>query len=337
MASLFPSQKWWKRNEQLRFERTKLPIARRVVLPTVIPWVARVRERVKLRHHDTVADAAHTALHQQIGAKRSFRIGSRFRALHAALSKERLDWVLQRPEVAYVTHDMVAAVADEPIRPLNITRPRACPDSQGEPLSWGQKRVTAQSAADVEDVFAHDAKWGTGVKVYVLDTGIRVTHEEFEGTRAVWGANFAGGADQDNNGHGTHCAGTIAGKTYGVAKGATVVAVKVLGDSGGGSWDGVISGVEWAAKQGKGIGNMSLGGGYTAALNLAVNAAASEGVLFSNAAGNCNSNSCNFSPASAEDGLCVGSTQLSSQGGTQVDSRSSFSNYGSCNHIFAPG
>eukprot|EP00666_Eupelagonemidae_sp_cell4sb_P017404 gene17404-17024_t len=79
---------------------------------------------------------------------------------------------------------------------------------------------------------------------------------------------------------------------------------------------------------------MSLGGGYSAALNQAVNAAASQGVLFSNAAGNCNSNSCNFSPASAEDGVCVGSTQLASQGGTQVDSRSSFSNYGACNDVF---
>lgn len=177
---------------------------------------------------------------------------------------------------------------------------------------------------------------GTGRERVRADTGVRITHEEFGG-RAEWGANFAGGADQDANGHGTHCAGTIAGKTYGIAKAAKIVAVKVLGDSGSGSYSGIISGVEWAAKQGKGVANMSLGGGYSAALNLAINAAAAEGVLFSNAAGNSNANSCSFSPASAEDGVCVGSTELASQGGQQVDARSSFSNYGSCNHVFAPG
>jgi serine protease len=230
---------------------------------------------------------------------------------------------------------MIARVA-EPAVAVNVTRPRACPDSQGEPLSWGQKRVTTQSAGDVAAIYAHDARWGTGVNVYVLDTGVRITHEEFGGT-AQWGANFAGGANQDANGHGTHCAGTIAGKTYGVAKGATIIAVKVLGDSGSGSFSGIISGIEWAVNNGKGIGNMSLGGGYNAALNSAVNAAAAAGVLFSNAAGNCNSNSCNFSPASSEDGVGVGSTELASSGGNQVDARSSFSNYGTCNHVFAPG
>merc|ERR1719436_57395 len=136
----------------------------------------------------------------------------------------------------------MAHIADEALPAVNVTRPRACPDTQREPLSWGQKRTTAASASDVEDVYAHDSRWGAGVDVYVLDTGIRVTHEEFEGTRAKWGANFAGGANQDANGHGTHCAGTIAGKTYGVAKGATVIAVKVLGDSGSGSFAGIIEG-----------------------------------------------------------------------------------------------
>lgn len=174
------------------------------------------------------------------------------------------------------------------------------------------------------------------MNVYVLDTGVRITHEEFAGT-AEWGANFAGGANQDANGHGTHCAGTIAGKTYGIAKSAKIIAVKVLGDSGSGSYSGIISGVEWAAKNGKGVANMSLGGGYSAALNLAVNEAAKEGVIFANAAGNSNANSCSFSPASAEDGVCVGSTELASRQGSQTDSRSSFSNYGPCNHIFAPG
>eukprot|EP00660_Eupelagonema_oceanica_P003670 gene3670-4125_t len=285
-----------------------------------------------------VLAATHDNLVQKYAAKKySIGSGARgFRAMHAKLAKEQLDEVLAHHDVDFVEYNQIAH-ATEPAVPVNVTRPRSCPNSQSEPLSWGQKRTTTTSAADVAAVYAHDASWGQGVKVYVLDTGIRITHEEFAGGRAVWGANYAGGADTDNNGHGTHCAGTIAGKTYGIAKAATVVAVKVLGDSGSGSYAGIISGVEYAARSGKGIGNMSLGGGYSAALNQAVNAAASEGVLFSNAAGNCNSNSCNFSPASAEDGVCVGSTQLSNSGGRQIDSRSSFSNYSSCNDIFAPG
>eukprot|EP01065_Artemidia_motanka_P023211 TRINITY_DN276_c0_g1_i6.p1 TRINITY_DN276_c0_g1~~TRINITY_DN276_c0_g1_i6.p1 ORF type:complete len:402 (+),score=126.85 TRINITY_DN276_c0_g1_i6:82-1287(+) len=283
----------------------------------------------------SVSAESHAGLVSRYGARR-FAIGSglkSFRAMHAKLSKAQVEDVLAHPDVDYVEQNQVMRIAET----ANATKRISCPDTQGEPLSWGQKRTTTQSAADVASSFAHDKNWGAGVNVYVLDTGIRITHEEFAGGRAKWGANFAGGADTDNNGHGTHCAGTIAGKTYGVAKGATVVAVKVLGDSGSGSNAGVISGVEYAAEQGHGIGSMSLGGGYSAALNQAVNAAASAGVLFSNAAGNSNANSCSFSPASAEDGVCVGSTELASMGGTQVDSRSSFSNYGSCNDVFAPG
>merc|ERR1719436_1581882 len=166
----------------------------------------------------------------------------------------------------------MAHIADEALPAVNVTRPRACPNTQREPLSWGQKRTTTASAADVEDIYAHDSRWGAGVDVYVLDTGIRVTHEEFQGGRARWGQNFAGGADTDNNGHGTHCAGTIAGKTYGVAKGATVVGVKVLGDSGSGSFSGIIDGIEYTVNAAqaagrRGIGSMSLGGGRNAALN----------------------------------------------------------------------
>eukprot|EP01062_Namystynia_karyoxenos_P019946 TRINITY_DN1753_c0_g1_i6.p2 TRINITY_DN1753_c0_g1~~TRINITY_DN1753_c0_g1_i6.p2 ORF type:complete len:401 (+),score=131.29 TRINITY_DN1753_c0_g1_i6:74-1276(+) len=283
---------------------------------------------------NTIAAEAHTAVASKYAA-RKFAIGSgpqAFRAMHARLSEQQLAEVLAHPEVSFVERNQIARVAGNA-----SGAPLPCPATQREPLSWGQKRVTAQSATQVEDRFAHDPSWGQGVTVYVLDTGVRITHEEFGG-RAEWGANFAGGADQDNNGHGTHCAGTIGGKTYGLAKAATIVAVKVLGDSGSGSYDGIISGVEWTVSRGKkAIANMSLGGGYSAALNQAVNAAASAGVLFANAAGNDNRDSCSYSPASAEDGICVGSTELASKGGQQIDSRSYFSNYGSCTHVFAPG
>lgn len=275
--------------------------------------------------------AAHEDVASKFGGKK-MSIGQSFRAVHVKAEDEGLKALLEHPDVDFVERNQIARA----IGVGNLTKKISCTDTQGEPLSWGQKRVTTASAGDVAASFAHNPSWGSGVNVYVLDTGVRITHEEFGGT-AEWGANFAGGANQDANGHGTHCAGTIAGKTYGVAKGAKIIAVKVLGDSGSGSYNGIISGIEWAARQGKGVANMSLGGGYSAALNQAVNAAAAEGVIFSNAAGNSNANSCNFSPASAEDGVCVGSTELANRLGSQTDSRSSFSNYGPCNHIFAPG
>jgi len=275
--------------------------------------------------------AAHEDVASKFGGKK-MSIGQSFRAVHVKAEDEGLKALLAHPDVDFVERNQIARA----IGVGNLTKKISCTDTQGEPLSWGQKRVTTATAGDVAASFAHNPSWGSGVNVYVLDTGVRITHEEFGGT-AEWGANFAGGANQDANGHGTHCAGTIAGKTYGVAKGAKIIAVKVLGDSGSGSYNGIISGIEWAARQGKGVANMSLGGGYSAALNQAVNAAAAEGVIFSNAAGNSNANSCNFSPASAEDGVCVGSTELANRLGSQTDSRSSFSNYGPCNHIFAPG
>jgi len=283
--------------------------------------------------HSNVAQTAHDKLTAQLGGKH-FSIGNgakAFRGIHAKLNTTQLSDALAHGEVRYV----------EPNQRCHAVQVIQCPDTQMEPLSWGQKRVTTTSAGDVLDVYAHSASWGEGTDAYILDTGIRITHEEFEG-RAIWGANFAGGADTDNNGHGTHCAGTVGGKRYGVAKAATLIAVKVLGDSGSGSFDGIISGIQWSVNERKargrpGVGSMSLGGGRSAAVNDAVNAAAADGMLFSNAGGNNNANACNFSPASAEDGMCVGSTELANSAGSQIDRRSSFSNFGECTHVFAPG
>eukprot|EP00660_Eupelagonema_oceanica_P015121 gene15121-19601_t len=126
---------------------------------------------------NTVLGATHAGLAQKYAATK-YSIGSGvkgFRALHAKLAKEQLDEVLAHPDVDFVEFNQIAHIA-EPVAPINVTRPRSCPNSQSEPLSWGQKRTTAVSAADVAAVFAHDASWGQGVKVYVLDTGIRTTH-----------------------------------------------------------------------------------------------------------------------------------------------------------------
>lgn len=193
-------------------------------------------------------------------------------------------------------------------------------------------------------LYAEDG--GEGVDAYVIDTGTNVDHVDFEG-RATWGKTVPeGDADEDGNGHGTHCSGTIAGKKYGVAKKANVYAVKVLRSNGSGTMSDVVKGVEWAAeahikkskdaKNGKvkgfkgSVANMSLGGGSSRTLDLAVNAAVDAGMHFAVAAGNDNADACNYSPAAAEKAVTVGASTL-------ADERAYFSNYGKCTDIFAPG
>ena len=191
---------------------------------------------------------------------------------------------------------------------------------------------------------------GEGVTAYVIDTGINIKHVEFEG-RARWGKTMpANDVDEDGNGHGTHCAGTIASRKYGVAKKAELVAVKVLGSGGSGSMADVTGGVLWAvedaikatkemamnpssekARKHKGfVANMSLGGGKSAPLDKAVNGAVMAGMHFGVAAGNENQDACNVSPAGAANPITVGASTLN-------DLRASFSNVGKCVDIFAPG
>ncbi|CAO3587014.1 unnamed protein product [Absidia cylindrospora] len=206
---------------------------------------------------------------------------------------------------------------------------------------WGLARISHRESLDFGSFtkYSYDEKTaGEGVKVYVIDTGINIDHVDFEG-RALWGSTIPeGDPDEDGNGHGSHCAGTIAGKKYGVAKKAEPVAVKVLRSNGSGSMSDVVQGVEWAAlshtknadkakKDGKpfkgSVANMSLGGGKSRALDLAVNGAVDIGLVFAVAAGNDNADACGYSPASAEKAITVGASTLS-------DERASFSNFGKC-------
>jgi subtilisin family serine protease len=172
---------------------------------------------------------------------------------------------------------------------------------------------------------------GADVRAYIIDTGIRTTHNEFGG-RATWGTNTAGGPDDDCHGHGTHVAGTVGGSTYGVAKGVSLVAVKVLNCAGSGTTTGVISGINWVAANGiePAVANMSLGGGASTALDNAVNNAVASGITFAVAAGNSSADACNYSPARAGNAITVGAT-------TSTDARASYSNFGGCVDIFAPG
>ena len=197
--------------------------------------------------------------------------------------------------------------------------------------------------------YIYDNQGGEGVDAYVIDTGINVQHVEFEG-RASWGVAIADNKYEDGVGHGTHCAGTIGSRTYGIAKKAKLIAVKVLGSDGSGSTSDVIAGVQWAARQAtakaiaaanelaltgktkhKGsVANMSLGGGKSPSLDLAVNRAVDTGLHFAVAAGNDNSDACNYSPAAAEKAITVGASTL-------ADERAYFSNWGKCIDVFGPG
>jgi len=205
---------------------------------------------------------------------------------------------------------------------------------QTNPPSWGLDRIS-QRNLPLDNTFHYPNNPGSNVFTYTIDTGIRITHNDFGG-RAVWGYNAVPGSTNDDlNGHGTHCTGTMIGTSYGIAKSARGSAVKVLGDLGFGSTDGVIAGVNWVTSQhnangGPSVANMSLGGGASTALDNACNAAVAAGVHVAVAAGNDNANACNYSPARATAVVCVGST-------TRTDQKSSFSNHGNCVEIHAPG
>ena len=194
---------------------------------------------------------------------------------------------------------------------------------------WGLDRID-QRNRPLSATYTYN--WtGSGVRAYIIDTGIRTSHTQFGG-RASNVFDAFGGNGQDCNGHGTHVAGTVGGSTYGVAKSALLRGVRVLDCSGSGSNSGVIAGVDWVRQNhiAPAVANMSLGGGISTALDTAVNNLSNAGVTIAVAAGNSNANACNSSPARAANAITTGST-------TSTDARSSFSNFGTCVDIFAPG
>ena len=197
--------------------------------------------------------------------------------------------------------------------------------------TWGLDRVD-QRAMPLDGLYVYNAD-GTGVTAYIIDTGINFTHQEYS-TRARTGIDevTAGGTATDCNGHGSHVAGTVGGTTYGVAKNVKLVAVRVLDCNGSGSTSGVIAGIDWVTANRilPAVANMSLGGGFSLALNTAVDRSAAAGVTYGIAAGNSSADACNSSPASATTGITVGATD-------NTDTFASFSNFGTCVHINAPG
>jgi len=220
----------------------------------------------------------------------------------------------------------------------------SCDVTQDEAPSWGLARVSHEGdiSRGLKNLMRHSKSHdGKGVDIFIVDTGIMITHTDFGG-RARWGVAYAdGGSQVDGNGHGTHCAGTAAGTRYGIAKEANLVAVKVLGASGGGTWADVVAGVDYCAnngKPGKSLASMSLGGGGSnAALTSAVNNCVNKGVPVIVAAGNSNANACGYTPSGIPSVISVGATEIAGFEPEEFDNRASFSNYGTCTHIFAPG
>lgn len=202
--------------------------------------------------------------------------------------------------------------------------------------TWGLDRVD-QRTLPLSTTYSYTST-GSGVTAYIIDTGIRFSHTQFGG-RAVKGydAFSTSGTAADCNGHGTHVAGTVGGTTYGVAKAVKLVAVRVLDCGGSGTWSGVIAGMDWvtAHRSGPSVANMSLGGGANSSVDDAVRRMIGSGVATAIAAGNGNrggraQDACNYSPARVAQAMTIGATD-------KTDTKTSWSNYGSCVDWFAPG
>lgn len=266
-------------------------------------------------------------------------------------SKETLDLIRASPDVAYVDHDQIMTTTEVP---QGVDDAFSGDDELKTEIGapWGLARISHRKELRLGTFnrYTYDGSGGDGVTAYVIDTGININHVEFQG-RARWGKTIPrNDVDKDGNGHGTHCAGTVGSRKYGVAKGANLVAVKVLGSNGSGTMSDVIDGVLWAAQDAaklaaeaereraltgktkhKGsVANMSLGGGKAPSLDEAVDAAVEHGLHFAVAAGNDDADACKYSPAAAKGAITVGASTIG-------DDRAYFSNWGKCVDVFAPG
>ncbi|HEX5869215.1 MAG TPA: S8 family peptidase [Longimicrobium sp.] len=246
------------------------------------------------------------------GVEPNFVYSAAVNGFAANLNAGQLNAIRHNPAVEYVEQDQLMSI--------DITQSGA---------TWGLDRID-QTSNTLNGTYIYTTT-AANVTAYVIDTGVLPSHTQFTG-RAASVYNAVGGSNDDCNGHGTHVAGTIGGTTYGVAKAVRIRGVKVLSCSGSGSTSGIIAGVDWVRLNATkpAVANLSLGGGFSSATNTAVNNLANSGVFVAVASGNSNANACNYSPASAANVTSVNAS-------TSTNAKASFSNYGSCTHIYAPG
>ncbi|KAF9305782.1 hypothetical protein BGZ74_008861 [Mortierella antarctica] len=240
-----------------------------------------------------------------------------FPGFAAVLNDAALKELKATPEVAYIEQDAILHISG----------------SQASPPSWGLTRV-GQQDLDISQPYAYPDSAGANITAYIVDTGVFTNHTDFGG-RATWGANFIDGSeDTDENGHGTHVAGTIGGTKYGVAKKVSLVGVKVLDAEGSGATSGVVAGMDWVAKNavaGKSVVNMSLGGGKSKAIDDAAGRLFAKNIPLIVAAGNDeNMDACDGSPSGAKSAFTVAASD-------NKDGTASFTSYGACVEIFGPG
>lgn len=271
---------------------------------------------VTLKGGTKAPSAAGKSLAEKYGAKISHIYGAVLNGYAVQADERQARRLAADPRVASVVQDTRVM--------LDQTRKN--------PPSWGLDRVD-QPDLPLDKSYTSPESAGSGVTVYVIDTGIRVSHQDFGG-RASHGWDFVGddGVASDGNGHGTHVAGTIAGKRYGVAKKAEVVSVRVLDNAGGGTTARVIAGIDWVTRHARkpAVANVSLGGYRNAQLDAAVRNSIASGVTYTVAAGNDGLPAGLYSPAAVKEAVTVGATD-------RKDARAGFSNFGSYLDLFAPG
>ena len=259
-------------------------------------------------------DAESADIAGKSGGKVKYTYKAALKGMAIELSAVQAAALANDPRVAYVEQDQTMAIS-----------------TVQSGATWGIDRID-QRSLPLSGTYVYNAD-GTGVTVYIIDTGINFTHTEYSG-RAFTGIDevTAGGTAADCNGHGSHVSGTVGGTTYGVAKKVKLVAVRVLDCSGSGSTSGVIAGIDWvtANRVLPAAANMSLGGGFSATLNSAVDRSTAAGVTYAIAAGNSTADACTSSPASASTSITVGATDIN-------DAFATFSNFGTCVHINGPG
>jgi len=314
---------------------TVIPGSYIVVLKDGLGKIERDAHIAALRDHINATNAKDSEVTHIYG------IGT-FMGYGARMNKKLLAEQLTHPDIKYIEADAMASI--DYIQEPPVSAPHALVTQTG--ATWGISRVSQRNWTALPNAYTYNDLGGQGVAVYVLDTGILATHVDFldnTGKSRVTAAYTAitGEANTDLNGHGTHCTGTIGGALYGIAKNASLFAVKVLNAQGSGAWAGVIAGINYVTDNRNttmpAVASMSLGGGKTQAVNDAVTASIATGVVYAIAAGNSNADTCGFSPASATNCVAVGATFYTIGANGITDPRSTFSNYGPCTTIFAPG